>query len=131
MLNVSIKKSDAFGIISSTLCMIHCIATPFFFFATVCSDSCCSAAPEWWKSIDYFFLLVSFFAVIHSTKKTNFKLIKYGLWISWVGLFLYLLNARYEFLYISENIKFIPAFSLIGFHLYNIRYCQCSSNECC
>ena len=32
---------------------------------------------------------------------------------------------------VHQNIKFIPAFLLIGFHLYNMKYCQCESNECC
>ena len=29
------------------------------------------------------------------------------------------------------NLKFIPAFSLIGLHLYNLRYCQCKAENCC
>ena len=131
MFNVSASKSDFIGACSSGLCMIHCIATPFFFFASTCSVTCCSAAPEWWKWIDYTFLAISFAAVYHSTNSETSQLIKYGLWISWLGLFLFLLNTRLEWFYISENIKFIPAFSLIGFHLYNLKYYKCNASDCC
>ena len=131
MLNISLKKSDAVGAISSGLCMIHCLATPVFFIAATCSASCCSAAPLLWQWLDYVFLIISFFAITHSVKTTKSNIVKYGLWISWVGLFLFILNIQFQWLLISDNIKFIPAFSLIGFHLYNIRYCQCKDDQCC
>tara|TARA_Y100001970_G_scaffold78167_1_gene99482 strand:+ start:135 stop:530 length:396 start_codon:yes stop_codon:yes gene_type:complete len=131
MLNFSINKSDAVGAISSGLCMIHCLATPFFFVAAACSKSCCAAAPSWWLWIDYIFLVISFMAVLHSTKTIKISFVKYGLWISWVGLFLFILNVSYGYWDISDNFKFIPAFSLIGFHLYNLRYCKCEKDQCC
>ena len=130
-LNLSLQKSDAVGVISSGLCMIHCLATPVFFIAATCSTSCCNAAPLWWQWIDYAFLIISFIAITHSIKSTNSNLVKYGLWVSWVALFLFILNIQFQWFSISDNIKFIPAFSLIGFHLYNIKYCKCSKDECC
>ena len=39
---------DKIGIISSSLCMIHCLGTPFIFVAKACSATCCSDAPTWW-----------------------------------------------------------------------------------
>ena len=130
-LNLSLQKSDAVGVISSGLCMIHCLATPVFFIAATCSTSCCNAAPLWWQWIDYAFLIISFIAITHSIKSTNSNLVKYGLWVSWVALFLFILNIQFQWFSISDNIKFIPAFSLIGFHLYNIRYCKCNDDNCC
>ena len=127
----SLERSDTIGALSSFLCMIHCLATPFFFVATACSASCCSAAPSWWQWLDYFFLLVSFVAVRHSTVSTNSKLVEFGLWISWVCLLVFVLNAKFLWFYTSQNTKFIPAFSLIGLHLYNLKYCQCKTKECC
>ena len=44
-MNSSMQKPDSIGVLSSALCMIHCIATPFFFVATACTATCCSAAP--------------------------------------------------------------------------------------
>ena len=131
MLNISFKKSDAVGVVSSGLCMVHCLATPVFFIAATCSASCCNAAPLWWQWIDYAFLIISFFAIVHSVKSTNSNIVKYGLWVSWAGLFLFILNINFQCFNVSENIKFIFAFSLIGFHLYNIKYCKCSKDECC
>ena len=125
------KKSDTLGAISSALCMIHCIATPFFFFVSACSTSCCSTAPVWWKMLDYIFLVISFIAVRQSTNSTNSKLIFYGLYASWIGLFLFILNVNFRWLDISDNTKFIPAFALIGFHIYNFKYCQCNIKKCC
>ena len=134
MPNISFEKSDALGVISSALCMIHCIATPFLFLATAttCSQSCCASAPIWYQWFDYIFVFISFFAVLYSTKSSNVNWIKFALWLSWFGLLLAILNANvFQWVYLSNNIKFIPSFSLIGFHLYNLKYCQCSDKGCC
>ena len=32
-------NSDSIGALASGLCMIHCVATPFFFIASACSSS--------------------------------------------------------------------------------------------
>ena len=133
MLNISLQKSNTIGVLSSLLCMIHCIATPFLFLAaaTTCSQSCCSSAPIWYQWFDYFFIFISFFAVFHSTKSTTIW-IKYALWTSWITLVLVILNANiFKFLDLSNNIKFIPSFSLIGFHLYNLFFCKNTDDKCC
>jgi hypothetical protein len=67
-----LKKSDTFGAIASTLCMIHCFITPFIFLANTCIVGDCESSPSWWKNLDYIFLIISFFAV-HSSVKKNFK----------------------------------------------------------
>ena len=109
MLNISIRKYDSLGALASGLCMIHCIATPFLFIASACTVSCCSATPLWWQWVDYAFLGISLFAVINASKSSANKFIKYGLWISWIGLFLFLLNAN----------------------IYNLRFGKCKNDECC
>ena len=124
-------KFDAIGAFASGLCMVHCIATPFFLIASACSASCCSSAPLWWQWLDYLFLFISFFAIIQASRSTTSELIKYGLWISWILLFLFIINVKMEWVYLAENLKFIPAFTLVGLHLYNMRYCQCDIDECC
>tara|TARA_Y100001970_G_scaffold290947_1_gene426366 strand:+ start:1587 stop:2015 length:429 start_codon:yes stop_codon:yes gene_type:complete len=139
LINISIKKliseplrfkSDTIGAFASGLCMVHCIATPFFFIASACSSACCSTAPLWWQWMDYIFLVISFFAIIQASKSSNNEWIKFGLWISWSVLFLLIINIRLDMVHITENIKFIPAFTLVGLHVYNMRYCQCEQ-ECC
>ncbi|GIS54160.1 hypothetical protein Ct9H90mP29_12020 [bacterium] len=81
--------------------------------------------------MDYFFLFISFFAIIQATGSTTNEWISYGLWTSWVALFLLIFNIKFGWVNLAENLKFIPAFTLVGLHLYNMRYCQCDSNECC
>ena len=130
-MNISLKKSDLLGASSSALCLIHCIATPFFFIAATCSKSCCAAAPLWWQSIDYVFVVVSFIAINYSLKTTNSKVVKYGLTISWLALCILTFNISFQWIFIHENIRFIPAFCLIGFHFYNLFYCKECKNECC
>ena len=124
-------KSDAIGALASGLCMIHCLATPFFFIASACSASCCNTAPLWWQWMDYFFLFISFFAIIQATRATKNEWVTYGLWTSCVALFLMIFNIKFGWVTLAENLKFIPAFTLVGLHLYNMRYCQCDKNECC
>ena len=131
MLNISIRKYDSLGALASGLCMIHCIATPFLFIASACTVSCCSATPLWWQWVDYAFLGISLFAVINASKSTVNKFIKYGLWISWIGLFLFLLNAKFLWFSLSINLKYIPALSLVSLHIYNLRFGKCKNDECC
>ena len=131
MLNISIKKYDSLGALASGLCMIHCIVTPFLFIASACTASCCANTPLWWQWIDYAFLGISFFAVLNVSNSTMNSFIKYGLWISWIGLFLFLLNAKFLWFSIPTNLKYVPALSLVSLHLYNLRFGKCKNDECC
>ena len=70
------QKPDSIGVIASTLCLIHCIATPLIFIAQSCSITHYNSVPTWWGYIDYLFLIISFFAVYRSTKITSLKWIK-------------------------------------------------------
>ncbi|WP_405604942.1 MerC domain-containing protein [Polaribacter sp. Asnod1-A03] len=125
------QKSDSIGAISSILCLIHCVSTPFIFLAQSSLLNCCNEVPSWWKLIDYFFLVISFIAIFRSTKTTSKSWIKPALWVSWGVLFVVIINEKIELLSLSENIIYIPAFSLIGLHLYNRKYCQCNTDKCC
>ena len=123
-------KSDALGAIASGLCILHCLATPFFFIASACSLSCCNNAPLWWQWMDYVFLGISFLAIKYATKSSSKGWVVQGLWVAWVALFVAIFNIKMEWIYLAENIKFIPAFALVGLHVYNMRYCRCEK-ECC
>jgi len=128
---IAIEKSDSLGVIASSLCLIHCLATPFLFVAKTCAISCCAAAPTWWIAVDYLFLFVSFFAVYWSTLTTSNKLIKSALWLSWFLLSFVLINEQMQWMSISHLAVYLPAVALVSFHIYNIRYCQCQNKECC
>ncbi|MDO5974064.1 MerC domain-containing protein [Flavivirga jejuensis] len=125
------QKPDNIGAIASTLCLIHCIVTPFIFIVQSCSITCCSATPTWWKFIDYFFLIISFFAIYRSTQTTSKKWIKPSLWLSWSLLFFIIINEKTAWYPLHEYFIYFPALALIILHLYNKKYCQCNLNKCC
>ena len=113
-------KSDLIGASASFLCLIHCLATPFVFLVKSSSAVCCSETPTWWQSIDYIFLVVAFFAVVHVTNNHRSKeWMKFSLVISWLGLLLVTLNSTYFLFHITNEIAYIPAISLVCLHLYN------------
>ncbi|TCI94769.1 MerC domain-containing protein [Tenacibaculum sp. M341] len=123
-------KSDALGMFASTLCLLHCIATPFLFLVHA-SASCCSVGvPTWWKLVDYCFLIISGLAVYYSIQTTTSNNIKQALWVSWFLLFLVIMNENLKIFHIPEFFNYIPAIVLVVLHLYNQRYCQCETDKC-
>lgn len=124
-------KPDNIGAIASTLCLIHCVATPIIFIAQSCTMSCCSGAPTWWGVIDYFFLVISFFAIYHTTQTTSENWIKPLFWLSYIALFIVIVNEKYAWFYLNDKVIYVPAMALIGLHLFNKKYCQCNKGKCC
>lgn len=124
-------RADSIGAIASGLCLIHCLATPFLFVAKSCSTTCCSAAPAWWLWFDFAFLFVAFFAVYRSTKTTTKPWISYVLWASWIALASVIFNEQVHLVSLNKYVSYIPAISLVVFHLYNLKYCQCKNDKCC
>ena len=125
------EKPDVLGTLASSLCLIHCIATPFIFIAKSCSASCCSATPLWWRFIDYLFLVISFAAIYWTTKSTTLSWIKPILWCSWFMLFIIIINEKIGLLSLPDTIIYVPAISLVMLHLYNKKYCNCENDKCC
>lgn len=124
--------SDVVGAVASGLCVLHCIATPFLFIAQTCSvTGCCESSPAWWSAIDYVFVVVTFFAVYHSSKNTGKAWLKYALFGSWVVLSLLVVNEKFDFLHLSEWWKYLAAFLLIALHIYNLKFCNCKEDACC
>ena len=113
-------KADIIGASASLLCLIHCLATPFVFFIKTSSSLCCSETPTWWQSIDYIFLSVAFFAVVHILRNDRTKKwLKSLLVISWIGLLLVTLNTTFFIFHISNQLAYTPAVLLVALHLYN------------
>ena len=123
-------SSDLIGATASTLCTIHCMATPFLFFASTCTKSCCNSAPLWWIWIDYAFLFISLFAVYKSTKNSSKFWIKVILWGSWMALSFFIFMEQNTQLNLADYYKYSSALSLAFFHVYNLKYCQCKSENC-
>lgn len=125
------QKSDSVGAIASSLCLVHCLATPLIFITQTCNLTCCSSAPTWWQWIDYLFLIISFFAVYRSTQNSSKKWVKVALWISWLLLCTTIINDKLNLITLDSYLNYLPALCLIVLHLYNKKFCQCTNNECC
>lgn len=123
-------NSDQLGIASSTICFLHCIATPFIFAARSCSiNSCCASSPLWWRLVDVVFLGIALVAVYHSAQKSTKQWLKWALYLSFAGLAFMVLNDYLQFLHLPQWLTFVPPFALISLHAYHLRSCQCQ--QCC
>ena len=130
-MNKVVLQYDSVGIIASTLCMIHCIGTPFIFIAKACSATCCAEAPLWWIVIDYIFLFISFIAIYFLNKNLKIGWLKNAFWISWFILLFTILNHSLQIIDIPKNFIYVPAFSIIALHFYNLQFCKCKNDSCC
>jgi len=125
-------KSDIIGIAASTLCFLHCLATPLLFVNHITVSSIESIYPLWWGTLDMIFLLISFFAVYWSTLNTSKTWIKYAFWFSWLLLSLIIMVEKLELWHLSEMAIYPPTIGLIMLHFYNRRYyCSCEEKNCC
>ena len=130
-MNIVLKKPNTFGALASTLCMVHCMATPLLFIAHTCAAGGCADTPLWWRSLDYLFLVVSFIAVYRSANTSSKPAIKIGLWVSWAWLCITLLNETFALLPLPDGMIYVPAIALVVLHLYHQKYCQCQTDQCC
>lgn len=124
-------RPDAIGAVTSLLCIVHCVVTPFVFLAQSCTIDTCETSPFWWSSLDYLFLIMSLLSIYHSTQTTSNKLMKPILWSNWSLLFLLITNEKLELFWLPEAITYIAAFILAVVHIYNLKYCQCKHDNCC
>jgi len=130
-MNLTINRPDTLGALASTLCMLHCFATPFLIIALAGSASYTGEAPIWWTSINYIFLVIAFFAVLRSTQTTSRSIMKPLFWTSWVLLAFVIINEQFGWIELPELVTYVAAAFLVGLHLYNRRYCQCKTDTCC
>ena len=121
---------DKIGIISSTLCMIHCIGTPFLFIAKACSPTCCSDAPTWWLMIDYLFLVISFFAIFHTTNSSTSLWLRIFFWITWSILFFSIVDHTFNYNIFPKNFTYFPGLTIVALHFYNLKINKCENKNC-
>lgn len=113
------KNSDLFGIVSSSLCLIHCIAFPVFFAFSSLSVGFIDHHVHW---LEYIFVLLAIMAVYYSTSKITSKGIKSSMWVS-ISIFgtAMLMHELSEiFIYIS----ILASIGLVVLHIINYRYCK-------
>jgi len=128
------SNSDLFGALASAICLIHCLATPFLFVAHAEMHQHAhhyhGTSPIWWNVIDIIFLFISLGAVYWSVKSSSKTWVNAVLYCSWLFLAFLILNEKFEGFHLPEALIYFPAFSLIIFHLYNKKYCQCPNDDC-
>ena len=121
---------DKIGIISSSLCMVHCIGTPFIFIAKACSVTCCSDVPIWWLMIDYLFLIISFTAIYFITRKPLKLWLKASFWIAWIILLFATLEHSFALAIVPKHFIYLPALSVVVLHFYNLKFNNCNNDKC-
>lgn len=116
--------ADFVGAFASGLCVLHCLATPLLFIVQA-GTACEEAGPWWWSLIDFVFLAISAVAVWRTAKNSSKKWLSNALYISWFILAFLLINHRLHFIPLPHMLLYLPALSLVGFHVYNLRSCRC------
>ncbi len=130
------QKSDNMGIISSVLCLIHCLLLPIVVSAISVAKNHVhdhhdhahghSHAPEFslmsYETLDYVFWIFSLLAVYYSMRQTTHR----GIKLSFVGAgLLFTMGILF-----SHSLPFGHAWSyagsvcLIATHYYNMRFCK-------
>lgn len=110
-------KSDLLGIISSGLCLIHCLAGPVLVLLGYGFME-----PDGWHLWDFLFLAVSAWAVYSVTKGHTPKWIRWGLWVSFAVLS-FSIFMSHEMLFFNV-LSWAAAISLVIFHTLNIRHAR-------
>ncbi|AWX45992.1 hypothetical protein HME9304_03024 [Flagellimonas maritima] len=124
-------QSDTWGSFASSLCLVHCLATPFLFAAHTGHVQGHHSSPFWWGFLDILFIIISLLAVFWSVRNTSKYWMKFALWVSWIFLATVILNEKLELVLLAEEIIYVPSLALVVLHLYNRKYCQCGNNGCC
>ena len=119
-----INNSDFFGILTCSLCLVHCISTPLILISFSSLNTILSTSYSWWSNLDYVFLFISFFMVYISVQTTRIKSMKFLFWLSWFSLFLVIINEKTEFYIFSEYLTYLTATGLSLLHLFNLKHCK-------
>ena len=131
-MKLTIQHPDTLGAINSSLCVIHCFATPFLFLTQAQTSLVeLSTVPLWWQLLNYVFIVVSFFAVKRTVKNSSNELVKSLLWVLWVLLSALILNEEFEIMHMPELLTYFAGMSLASLHIYNLKYCQCEDENYC
>lgn len=130
MIAILNKKSDELGMLSSALCMLHCIATPFLLAAVPSSSVTHHVSQDWWSWLDILFLGISFIAVFRSVQQSTLRWLQTSLIVSWLILSFFILNERFEGIELPFDMVYFPALTLIVLHLVNRRQCRCEAGCC-
>lgn len=110
-------KSDIIGIISSGLCLVHCLAGPIMVLLGYSFIE-----PDGWHIWDFIFLIISAYAIFNVTRGHSTRWIKAGLWASFSVLSLSIFFSH-DMLFFSV-LSWLAAASLVVFHVLNLKHAR-------
>jgi hypothetical protein len=123
MEQISLKNPDLLGVVASSLCLIHCVLTPFLFFSSVLvvisPHGNEGEIPLFWKALEIIFLIISFWSVRQAKRKSLQSWIGYGLYLVWTILAITVISELLHVLFLGDYLKYIAVIVLIILHLYN------------
>ena len=123
--------TDHLGVLSGTICMLHCAFTPFIFLSQAQLIMTYSEFSFIWNSLNFLFLIFSFIAVYISSKNSSNKYVKILMFL-FLGLLTFVIfNELFELYPIQEFYTYLFATTLCTLHLYNLKYCRCVDDDCC
>lgn len=121
------KKPDELGMLSSVLCIIHCLATPVLLTLLPVSTAAQSGEQNWWGWLDILFLILSGVAVIFAIQRSPKTWLRVSMIASLLTLCFFIINERFGSIEFPFDVVYLPAFALIILHLLNRRYCRHST----
>lgn len=124
MIGILNKKPDELGMLSSALCIVHCLATPVLLTILPISAATQGGSQSWWGWLDIFFLLISSFAVFFAVQRSSKTWLRVSMVVSWLMLCFFILNERFGSIEFPFDIVYFPASALIFLHLVNRRQCR-------
>jgi hypothetical protein len=114
---VSKNLYDYTGIVSSALCIIHCLASPLVLLWLGGQSE-----NPWMKVLEFLFLALSLFAVSHAVAHTKLRTVRLLLPVFFAVLAVSVMGEE-----MWTNARFLSygaSAGLIGLHLVNLRYCK-------
>ncbi len=114
------SKPDWAGIISASLCVVHCLLTPLLLLL--------AASFSWWSGLSYFFLSISFYAAFETSRAQTSRSI---LVLIWGGFVLLTLSIILEDAFpVLHKFSYPASLLLVIGHILNLRHCKkCRTHE--
>ncbi len=106
------NQSDLLGIISASLCVVHCLATPFILLLFT--------QLHWWHDLSFIFLVISGIAVYLSTRTSHHKTWKTVIWASFSVLTVAVFME--ESIEWMHEVSYVASAGLVIGHYFNQRH---------
>lgn len=131
-MKITTLNSDKMGIISSALCLLHCVITPILFISQPNILNTFLEYPElWWRLASLLIIPISLYAVYRSNKITTNRSLGAIMWLCCIILLATIINEAFEIFSLEEYFSYGASITLGFLHVYNLKYCTCKDDDCC